>query len=311
MKILLTGSSGFVGSVVADFIVQNTAFELIRAQRMGVSDSTFSHGNITPNTNWSEGLLGVDVVIHLAGRAHVMSETEPNPLEIYRQINVASTCNLALQAARMGIKRFIFISTVKVHGEETGIDSPFTENSTYAPASDYAVSKMEAEVMLRKISQDSDMEVVIIRPPLVYGPSVSANFKRLIRLAASGFPLPLGGIKNSRSFVSVNNLTSLIVQCIDHPLAANQVFLVSDGCDVSTSELVKNLSIALGAHTALFRIPDCFWVLCNHFPYLRTLSHKMVASLRVDITKARNVLGWVPPYSFYDEIKFSVRKTIN
>ena len=311
MKILLTGSSGFVGSVVADFIAQNTNYELIRAQRMGVSGSSFSHGNITPSTNWSEGLLGVDVVMHLAGRAHVLNETESNPLEIYRQINVASTCNLAMQAANMGVKRFIFISTIKVHGEETGVDSPFTENSAYAPASDYAVSKMEAEVMLQKISQDSDMEVVIIRPPLVYGPSVSANFKRLIRLAASGLPLPLGGIKNLRSFVSVNNLTSLLVQCIDDPLAVNQIFLVSDGCDVSTSELVENLSIALGAHTVLFRLPDCFWVLCNHFPYLRTLSHKLISSLRVDITKARSVLGWRPPYSFYDEIKLSVRNPSN
>jgi UDP-glucose 4-epimerase len=277
---------------------------------MGLPGSSFSHGNITPSTNWSEGLLGVDVVIHLAGRAHVLNETEPNPLEIYRQINVASTYNLALQAADMGVKRFIFISTIKVHGEETEIDSPFTENSTYAPASDYAISKMEAEVMLQKVSQDSGMEVVIIRPPLVYGPSVSANFKRLIRLAASGWPLPLGGIRNVRSFVSVNNLTSLVVQCIDHPLAANQAFLVSDGYDVSTSELVENLSNALGVNKVLFRLPACFWTFCSHFPYLRALSHKMTSSLRVDISKAKRLLGWRPPYHFYDEIKLTVEKNI-
>ncbi len=310
MKILLTGASGFIGNVVGNFIALNTPFELSRGQRKGVSNSIFNHGDITPSTNWCEGLQGVDVVIHLAGRAHILDEREVNPSEVYRKINTEATYNLALQAAHAGVKRFIFISTIKVHGEETSIDSPFVESSIYAPITDYAVSKMEAEILLQKISQDFDMEIVIIRPPLVYGPKVSANFKSLIRLAATGLPLPFGGIENLRSFVSVSNLTSLIVKCVDHPLAGNQTFLVSDDLDVSTSELLKCLSMALGGSSRLFKLPAYAWMLCDYFPPLKKLNNKMIASLRVDISKSKDLLGWRPPYNFYDEIKLAASKSM-
>lgn len=310
MKILLTGASGFIGNVVGNYIALNTPFELSRAQRSGISSSIFNHGDITPSTNWFKGLREVDVVIHLAGRAHILNEGELNTAEVYRKINTEATYNLALQAANAGVKRFIFISTIKVHGEETSIDSPFQENSIYAPITDYAISKMEAEVILQKISQDFDMEIVIIRPPLVYGPSVSANFKSLIKLAATGLPLPFGGIENLRSFISVNNLTSFIVKCVDHPLAGNQTFLVSDDLDISTSELLECISNALGGSPRLFKLPAYAWMLSNYFPRIKKLNNKLTASLRVDISKSKALIGWRPPYDFYDEIKLAVSRSM-
>jgi nucleoside-diphosphate-sugar epimerase len=216
---------------------------------------------------------------------------------------VEGTVNLATQAAEAGVKRFIYISSVKVNGEFTENNKPFTDLDIPNPQDFYAVSKYEAELELTRISTESDMELVIIRPPLIYGSGVKANFASLARLVRSGIPLPLGMIGNKRSFVALENLIDFIITCVDHPLAANQTFLISDGCDLSTTELVKKMALTAGVNTYLLPIPMsvlyvCAWVVGRH-----AFTQRLCGNLQLDITKARNLLGWVPPISVDEALK--------
>ncbi|WP_238474351.1 NAD-dependent epimerase/dehydratase family protein [Pseudomonas cavernae] len=260
-------------------------------------------GDLSANTSWSEALVGVKVVIHAAARAHVLNETADDPLVAFRRVNVSGTLALARQAAQAGVERFIFISSIGVNGNQSS--RPFTADDLPSPNEPYAVSKHEAELGLRQLAAETSMEIVIIRPPLVYGPKAPGNFGRLIKTVSKGVPLPLGAIHNRRSLVALDNLVDLIVTCIDHPAAANQTFLVSDGEDLSTTELLRRMGVALGKPARLLPVPS--WLLEAGAAMLgkRALSRRLCSSLQVDISKTRELLGWAPPVS----VDAALRKT--
>ena len=260
-------------------------------------------GSIEADNDWADVLNGVEVVVHLAARVHVMNDHAVDPLAEFRQVNVEGTLNLAMQAAKAGVKRFVFMSSVKVNGEHTELGHPFTENDIANLQDAYGVSKFEAEQGLLLIAQQTGMEVVIIRPPLVYGAGVKANFASMMRAVKRNIPLPLGAIHNKRSFVYVGNLVSLILLCIDHPAAANQVFMVSDDCDLSTTELLQKCAVALGVKAMLLPVPQKFLEFCLAVLGKRAVAQRLCGNLQVDISKARILLNWVPPVSVEDGLK--------
>jgi len=254
-------------------------------------------GEIVGTTDFSEALAGITTVVHLAARAHIMRDTAADPLTAFRAVNVEGTLNLARQAVESGVKRFVFVSSIKVNGEATKLGMPFSADDMPAPLDPYGVSKMEAEQGLRQIAAETGMEVVIIRPPLVYGPGVKANFAALMRAVQRGWPLPLGAVHNQRSLVALDNLVDFIVTCLSHPQAANQTFLVSDGHDLSTTELVRGLARAAGVPARLLPVP--VWALQAGASLLGKgdVVQRLCGNLQVDISKASNLLGWVPPVS--------------
>jgi nucleoside-diphosphate-sugar epimerase len=255
------------------------------------------NGVLSAVDDWDEILPGIEAVIHLAGRVHIMSEIEINSLAAFRAVNVDGTLSLARQAAAAGVKRFVFMSSVKVNGETSLSGRPFTEADAPNPQEAYSQSKYEAEHGLRKLSADTGMEVVIIRPPLVYGPGVKANFASLMRAVQRGWPLPLGAVHNQRSFVALDNLVDFIVTCITQPQAANQTFLVSDGQDLSTTELVRGMAQVAGVPARLLPLP--VWALQAGASLLGkgVAVQRLCSNLQVDISKARSLLDWVPPLS--------------
>ena len=253
--------------------------------------------------NWSVALQGVDAVIHLAARVHVMNDIASDPLTEFRKVNVDGTLNLARQAAQARVRRFIFISSIKVNGEATQAGRPFTADDMVNPQDPYAVSKLEAEQGLLKIARETGMEVVIIRPPLVYGAGVKANFLSMMRAVKSGLPLPLGAIDNRRSLVYVENLVSLILKCIEHPAAANQVFLAADGEDLSTTGLLLACAKALGVKARLLPVPQKLIELGAALIGKRNVAQRLCGNLQIDISKARSLLGWEPPFSVADGLK--------
>ncbi|QLG87010.1 SDR family oxidoreductase [Chitinibacter bivalviorum] len=300
MRILLTGASGFVGQALLDRMLVSGDLELIAAIRKPVaqlpSGVTGIHiGGIEGDTDWRFALEGVDYVIHCAARAHVMNDTSPDPLAEFRKVNVEGTLNLARQALAVGVRRFVFISSIGVNGNST--TSPFSENDKPNPVEPYAISKFETELGLQKLVIGTEMELVIIRPPLVYGPNAPGNFGRLIRTVAKGLPLPLGAIQNKRSLVSLDNLVDLIWTCIIHPAAANQVFLVGDGEDLSTTELLQRMAKALGVSSRLIPVPMKALKFWAGLLGKADMAQRLCGSLQVDISKARAVLGWTPPVS--------------
>jgi lipopolysaccharide/colanic/teichoic acid biosynthesis glycosyltransferase/nucleoside-diphosphate-sugar epimerase len=260
-------------------------------------------GAIDGETDWTDALICVDVVTHLAARVHMMKDKAADPLAVFRTINVDGTLNLARQAAAAMVKRFVFISSVKVNGEATLPGRPFAADDIPAPLDPYGVSKMEAEQGLRQIAAETGMEVVIIRPPLVYGPVVKANFAALMRAVQRGWPLPLGAVHNQRSLVALDNLVDFIVSCMTHPQAANQTFLVSDGQDMSTTELVRGLASAAGVPARLLPVP--VWALQAGAALLgkRDAVQRLCGNLQVDMSKARSLLGWLPPVSVEEGLR--------
>jgi nucleoside-diphosphate-sugar epimerase len=258
---------------------------------------------LSADADWDEILTGVEGVIHLAARVHVMHDTEVDPLTAFRAVNVDGTLNLARQAAVAAVKRFVFVSSVKVNGESTSPGRAFTEADAPNPQDAYGLSKHEAEQGLRQLSADTGMEVVIIRPPLVYGPAVKANFAALMRAVQRGWPLPLGAVHNQRSLVALDNLVDFIVTCFTHPQAANQTFLVSDGQDLSTTELVRGLAQAAGVSARLLPVP--VWALQAGASLLGKgdAVQRLCGNLQVDISKARSLLGWVPPVSVEEGLR--------
>lgn len=310
--ILLTGVSGFVGGAIHERLVMEGVGALTVALRQSMPalpDSTRQVlvAAIDAQTDWAEALNGVDTVIHSAARVHVMSDNSENPLEEFRKVNVAGTLNLARQAVDAGVRRFIFISSIKVNGEGTMPGSPFFADAVPAPVDPYGISKMEAEQALLKLADQTGIEVVIVRPPLVYGPGVKANFLNMMKWLKKGIPLPFGSINNRRSLVALDNLVDLIVLCIRHPGAAGQTFLVSDGEDLSTSELLRRMGAALGVSSRLIPVPS--WMLEMGASMLgkKDLSQRLCGSLQVDITKNRELLGWVPPNSVEQSLALAAR----
>ena len=287
MSLLSTGGTGFVGKA----LLKRLEGEPVRlANRADFYD-------------WPKVLGGVSSVVHLAARVHVMRDKVADPLAAFRAINVEGTLNLARQSAATGVRRFIFISSVKVNGESTHLGQAFTADDVAAPLDVYGVSKMEAEQGLRMIASNTGMEVVIIRPPLIYGPGVKANFRAMIRGLTSGIPLPLGAIHNRRSLVALDNLVDLIVTCLTHPGAANQTFLVSDGEDVSTTVLLRSMAEALGRPARLIPVPASLLKLAAAMVGKRGVAQRLCASLQVDIEKTRQLLGWSPPLTLNQGLK--------
>ncbi len=306
MRILVTGVNGFIGKYLCAELLRRE-YAVIAASR-SVNDfigkiEWVVISSINNETDWSHALHGIDVVIHLAARVHVMNEVATDPLNEFRKVNVNGTLNLAKQAVTAAVKRFVFISSVKVNGEYTQLDKPFTEIDTPNPQDPYGISKSEAEQGLMLIAQKTGMEVVIIRPPLVYGAGVKANFASVMEMVSRCIPLPLGAIHNKRSFVYIDNLVSLIVKCVDHPAAANQVFLVSDGNDLSTTELLRGCANALGVRSRLLSIPQKLIEFLAALIGKKDVAQRLCGNLQVDITKARRLLDWKPPITVEEGLK--------
>jgi len=284
MKILITGQNGFIGKALFD-LLERQGQEVIGAvrieQQAHKNKNIFPVGDVNSKTNWLEMLSDIDVVIHLANRAHVLNDHEKDPLAVFREVNVEGTAQLARQAAKSGVKRFIFVSSIKVNGERTDV-KPFSASDKPNPQDPYAVSKLEAEDVLRKISTQSSMEFVIIRPPLVYGEGVKGNFERLTRLIESGMPLPLASLTNKRSLISLENLVQLLSKCTFYPAVANQILLVSDGSDVSTPQLIKKIAHSIDKPARLFRFPPRLLNLVGILTGQRHIIRRLSESLQID-----------------------------
>ncbi|MFM2637856.1 SDR family oxidoreductase [Vibrio vulnificus] len=302
--ILITGSNGFLGSRIVERIQDKSLILLDRGLHNKHTIHPFFQREINSHYDYSRALQGCQRVIHCAARVHVMDDKVEDPLALYRDVNTYGTINLAKQAIKAGVKRFIFISSIKVNGESSQLGKPFTSNAPQAPQDYYGLSKSEAEVQLMELCKDSDMEVVIIRPTLVYGPGVKANFSSLMNLVSKGIPLPFGCItKNKRSLVSVDNLVDLIITCLDHPKAANQVFLVSDDHDVSTSEIVRHMALALDKPTWQLPLPVWCYKVAGKLFNKSDVVNRLAGSLQVDITHTKETLGWTPPQSLQEGFK--------
>lgn len=298
--ILVTGPSGFVGSSVVREAVQR-GIPARRACRFvdvrHAEEMTTAVGNIGSTTNWQAAVNNVNVVIHCAAYVHMMREISARSLATYREVNVEGTRGLAEQAAASGVKRFIFLSSIKVNGERTISGSRFTAEDNVFPEDAYAMSKWEAELALCEISARTGLEVVIIRPPLVYGPGVKGNFCSLLTWVNRGIPLPFGAIHNRRSMVGIDNLTDLIFACIDHPAAANQTFLVKDDEDLSTTDLMRRLGKALHKPARLLSTPTAVLEVITRMVGKKEVANRLMGNLQVDMSKTREVLEWSPPVS--------------
>lgn len=300
--ILLTGATGFVGKAV---LARLPPEKLVVVGRNNISGEHryFVKDNIDKSTNYSDALDDVDIVIHSAARVHVMNEANSNSLSEFREINTEGTLNLARQAAAAGVKRFIFISSVKVNGESTEPHKAFRNDDDIISTDPYGQSKAEAETGLWQISSETGLQLVIIRPPLIYGPKVKANFALMMKLAKKNLPLPLGAIHNKRSLVALDNLVDLIITCIDHPNAANQTLLVSDDHDVSTTELLQTMTRAAGKKPWLLPLPVSWLKLAGKLMGKQAVIDRLCGNLQVDISYTKNTLDWKPPISFEEGIQ--------
>ena len=305
-QLLITGATGFVGQSLARQLVAEkksvTCSVRELSSALGTDVKQVVTGDITPGTDWSEALKGTEVVIHLAARVHVMSDASADPLHAFRETNTLSTLSLARQAAASGVKRFIFLSSIKVNGEFTAEGEPFTPDVSIVPSDPYGLSKFEAEQGLLELQSNTGMEVVIIRPPLVYGPGVKANFLQMMSWVSKGIPLPLGAIRSQRSLVAIDNLTDLISVCIEHPAAAGHVFLVSDDEDVTTTELLQKMANALGRSSRLVSIPQGVLTKVLALVGKEAIALRLCASLQVDISKTKQLLGWKPVTTVSSEL---------
>jgi nucleoside-diphosphate-sugar epimerase len=313
-KILVTGARGFIGNAVTQSLLQS-GYKVIAAVRQVPETpisvlSSFSDnltwqsvGSISGETLWERSLQGITTVIHCAARAHIMRELEADPPFVYRKVNVEGSVQLAKQAVLAGVKRFVFLSSIGVNGKTSKF--PFTEADAPNPHDAYSISKFEAEKALMDIALQSDMEVVIIRAPLVYGPKVKGNFSSLVRMVQLGIPLPLGSVQNRRSLVALDNLVSLVQLCSDvskSPSAANQLFLAADSEDVSTTDLLRKVAQAAGCPSRLVPVPASLLEVAAALFGMQTLAVRLLRNLQVDATKARNHLGWCPVVTLDDQL---------
>ncbi|MDS7594776.1 NAD-dependent epimerase/dehydratase family protein [Agrobacterium tumefaciens] len=289
---LVTGSSGFVGSALV---------AMMRERGMQVRDISRTDKNSAvvipsygPDIDWTNSLNGIRAVVHLAARVHVMRETSSDPLSAFREANVEATLNLARQAASHGVKRFVFVSTIKVNGETTQLDRPFTSADHPNPQDPYGRSKAEAEAALLALGHETGMEIVIVRPPLVYGPGVGGNFRLLMKWAVSGAPSIFPCVQNKRSLIYVGNLCDLLIRVIDHPNAAGKIFLASDDCDVSTHELLSALTRGTGKTPRSLPVPLKFLQLTGKMSGRGEALQRLTDSLQVDVTATCKTLSWEP-----------------
>lgn len=308
--VAVTGATGLVGRQLVTHLARCADVRVRAAVRRpspalpgGVEQVTV--GDFSATTDWHRVLAGAETVVHAAARVHVMRDTHPDPLAEFRRVNVAATLRLAREAAAAGVARLVYLSSVKVCGD-VGTHS---ETGTPAPEDHYGRSKHEAEVGLRAVAAETGLDVVIIRPPLVYGPGATANFRALMRAVSRGIPLPLGAIHNRRSLVALDNLVDFIVLCTTHPAAKNETFFVSDGEDLSTTDLIRRLARAMGRPSRLVPVPAAVLIAAAAVLGRRDLARRLIASQQVDISKARRLLGWVPPISVDEGLRRAVRST--
>lgn len=310
-KLLLTGANGFIGLHLSRELSRLGL--LARAAVRNSQNSLPEHVEVLKgctlesDENWASALTGVDCVLHCAARVHVMKETEPDPEQAFHRVNIEGTLRLARFAAEAGVRRFVFLSSVKVLGEGTMTKDPYTEETVPAPEEAYGRSKLAAEQGLIALSEESGMEVVIVRCPLVYGPGVGGNFHSLMKLVDSPWPLPFGHIDNARSLVFVGNLVDFLVHVIDAPKASGQTFLVSDGVDLSTTKLIELLRGAYGRPPRLFRFPWRWVMPIARLARREAALERLLGSLQLDIGKARDTLGWQPPFSVEQGIADTVK----
>ena len=306
LRLLITGANGFVGRPLC--LAAHKAGYLVKAVTRkphrfddGIENIVIS--NFDQESQWIKAMHDVDIVVHLAARVHVMKESATDALSAYRSVNVEGTLWLARYAVAAGVRRFIYLSSIKVNGESTQKDHPFFADDAPAPEDPYGISKMEAEQALFRFSAQTGMEVSVIRPPLVYGPGVGANFAAMLRWTMYRLPLPLGALTNQRSMVALDNLLDLILICAEHPAAKGQVFLVSDGQDVSVTELLKKVALMLGVPSYLIPVPDKFLRWMASILGKKNMADRLCDSLQVDIGKTREVLGWSPPLTLNQGLK--------
>lgn len=297
--ILVTGATGFVGRVLCDALLAR-GYAVRAATRAGVTlpigVTQVPVGDIGPDTGWKEALRGVDTVVHLAARTHVLNDNASDPLREYRRINTEGTARLSTAAAHAGVRRFVFLSSIKVNGERTTVQ-PYSADDVPHPEDAYGLTKWEAERALRAVEQHTRMEAVILRPPLVYGPGVKANFRRLMQLVARGVPLPLAAVRNRRSMVYVENLADAICACIAARQAAGKTYLVSDDADLSTPDLICALARALHVRPRLFSVPPRLLTAAGALLGQRDQVARLTSCLQVDSMPLRNELGWRTPWS--------------
>lgn len=315
MNVLVTGATGFVGSALVRRLGTEGEHSVVCAVRsLGQRTSHVTTMAAAP-MRWHElgdlaraerldGLFeGINAVVHCAARVHIMHKSDVDPLSAFRAVNVVGTLKLAKQAASIGVKRFVFISTIKVNGEATVLGKPFKADDAPVPEDAYGLSKLEAEQGLMQLATETGMEVVIIRPPLVYGRGVKGNLGSMIKLVEKEIPLPFGSIHNKRSLVGIDNLIDLIVRCVDHPAAANQIFLAGDGQDLSTPELVHALAMAMSKRAWLVPVPVGVLKFGAMLLGKHALTHRLLGSLQVDITKTRELLEWQPRHSVEEGLR--------
>ncbi|MGI9344231.1 MAG: NAD-dependent epimerase/dehydratase family protein [Gammaproteobacteria bacterium] len=308
IRVLVTGSTGFIGDALLAHLDADVKFDAVGSTRSELDSATaepkrITVGELGVDTDWRLALDRVDTVVHAAARVHVMGDTGADALATYRNVNVTGTLRLAEQARAAGVSRFVFLSSVKVNGESTEPGKPFTGADAPAPVDSYGISKWEAERALAEFCGAAGMELVTIRPTLVYGPGVRANFEILLRFLQRGVPLPLAGVRNQRSMIGIRNLVSLIETCIVSEAAPERVFMAADGEDLSTPELLRRAARAMDCKARLFFAPQGLIRLGARFAGRERYARRLLDSLQVDIGTARSALGWAPPFTVDDELR--------
>ena len=311
MKILITGANGYIGSALTKYLAADGEHHVVAQSRIRINSLMPSvvsvvTGHIDSNTDWQKALHGIDAIVHTAARVHVQEQDSPAALAYFFAVNRDGSLNLARQAAQAGVRRLVFISSIGVNGSHTEAGKPFRESDLPQPHNNYALSKLEAERGLLRIGVETGLEVVILRPPLVYGAQAPGNFGTLCRLLKRGHPVPFGSIVNLRSLVALDNLLHFIALCMVHPSAANQVFLVADGHDLSTCQLVAGLGQVLGQPARLVRVPVWILIAAGKLTGQSASIESLCSNLQVDITRARALLGWQPPLTVAEGLRRAV-----
>lgn len=316
MKVLVTGASGFIGQALLERLANETEFEPRAAVRRPVprpvrSVSYVQVGELGPDTDWTRAVDTIDVLVHAAARVHVMRDVVSDPLAEFRRVNVEGTLRLARQAVDAGVARFVFVSSIKVNGDGTPFGKPYRADDRPAPNDAYGVSKLEAEEGLAKLLQGTKTQLVIVRPVLVYGPGVKANFLTMMRWLHKRLPLPFGSVPNKRSLVALDNLVDLLVTCCVHRAAAHQTFLVSDDEDLSTTELLERLAAAMNRPARLVPVPAALLRGAASLLGKQDLAQRLFGSLQVDISKTRDLLGWTPPVTVDEALRRTATHVFN
>jgi nucleoside-diphosphate-sugar epimerase len=307
MKVLVTGANGFVGTQLCALLKQTGHYArgTVRTVPSAVNYEPVVVGSLEQMPDWSAALAGIETVVHLAARVHILNDTAPDPLAAFRAANAEATQKLVQQAREAGVRRFVYVSSAKVHGEITW-DRPFNETDAPQPSDAYAVSKWEGEQALVEAAHDS-LDYVILRPPLVYGPHVRGNFLRLLSAVKRRIPLPLGAVRNRRSLLYVGNLAAAILRCLEHPAALRRVFLITDGEDFSTPELIRVLAQAMGLPPRLLPVPPVLLRVAAHMLGRRGAAERLTRSLQLDSASIRGALGWSPPFAAREALASTAR----